>query len=231
MFMHENYQSNPGKSGVMATITGPGDPVGIERRSFAIIDSEVPEPRPFQGEEWEVARRLVHTSADFELLNLLRFSPGAVQAGVAALRSGAVIVTDTRMCQMGIPMRRLTPLGATTACYMNDPDVIATAKKLGTTRARVAVDKAASISGPVIYAVGNAPTALLRLMELMDQGTISPELVVGMPVGFVNAAESKALLFERTDTAFIGISGRKGGSALAAACLNALAELALRGTA
>lgn len=229
--MHENNQSKPGRPGSSVTISGPADPVGIERRSFAIIDSEVPEPRPFQGEEWDVARRLVHTSADFELLNLLRFSPGAVQAGVAALRSGAVIVTDTRMCQMGIPMRRLTPLGAATACYMNDPDVIAEAKKQGTTRARVAVDKATGISGPVIYAVGNAPTALLRLMELMDQGLVTPELVVGMPVGFVNAAESKALLFTRTDTAFIGISGRKGGSPLAAACLNALAELALRGTA
>lgn len=209
-------------------LSAPSDPAGIESLSFAIIDSEVPTPRPFAGGEWEVARRLIHTSADFELLKLLRFSPGAVEAGVAALRSGAVIVTDTRMCQMGIPARRLAPLGCSTVCYMNDEDVISKAKGLGATRAKIAVEKAAELAGPVIFAIGNAPTALLRLLELMDQGIVAPELVVGMPVGFVNAAESKALLIERPDTPFVSILGRKGGSPLAAACINALAELALR---
>jgi len=209
-------------------ITGPFDPAGIEKKSFAIIDSEVPEPRPFDGPRWEVARRLVHTSADFELLGLLTFSPGAVRAGVAALRSGAVVVTDTRMCQMGIPTRRLTPLGASTMCLMDDPELAAKARELGVTRARLAVEEAAKLNGPVIFAIGNAPTALLRLLELIDEGRILPELVVGMPVGFVNAAESKELLAARTDVPFIAIRGRKGGSPLAAACVNALAEMALR---
>ena len=205
----------------------PLDPAGIERRSFAIIDSEVPEPRPFQGGEWEVARRLIHTSADFELLKLLRFSPDSVHAGVSALRSGAVIVTDTRMCQVGIPSRRLDSLGCRTMCWMDDPGLAGKAKELGVTRARLAMDEAVLLPGPLVFAIGNAPTALLRLLELMDQGKLKPELVVGMPVGFVNAAESKDLLMERDDTAYISIVGRKGGSALAAACVNALAEMAL----
>jgi precorrin-8X/cobalt-precorrin-8 methylmutase len=206
------------------------DPAGIERLSFSIIDSEVPEPRPFTGGEWEVARRLVHTSADFELLDLLRFTPHAVQSGIAALRSGAIIVTDTRMCQAGIPSRRLEPLGCSTVCFMDDPGLAARARELGVTRARLAVDEAAALSEPVIYAVGNAPTALLRLLELMEEGKVRPELVIGMPVGFVNAAESKDMLLRHTGVESIVLKGRKGGSALAAACMNALAELALRAT-
>jgi len=204
------------------------DPAKIERQSFKAIEALVPEPRPFAGGEWEVARRLVHTSADFELLELLRFSARAVEAGVAALRSGAAIVTDTRMCQAGIPARRLDPLGCRTLCYMDDPDIEARARELGVTKARLAVERASEISGPVIFAVGNAPTALLRLLEMMDQGMAAPDLVIGMPVGFVNAAESKDLLLKRRDVEYIAIQGRKGGSALAAACVNALAELALR---
>lgn len=204
------------------------DPAGIERASFAIIDSEVPEPRPFQGGEWEVARRLVHTSADFDLLNLLRFSPGAVHAGVSALRSGAAIVTDTRMCQIGISEHRLQALGCRTFCWMDDPSVAARARELGVTRARLAMEEAARLEGPVVFAIGNAPTALLRLLELMDSGKLRPELVVGMPVGFVNAAESKDMLMTRRDVAYISVAGRKGGSPLAAACVNALAEMAQR---
>ena len=223
--MHDTHHTSHGGS---VSLAGPSDPDGIERRSFEIIDSEVPKPRPFQDGEWEVARRLIHTSADFELLKLLRFSPGAVEAGVAALRAGAVIVTDTHMCRMGIPERRLIPLGCSTVCFMNDLGVIAKAKEQGSTRARVAVDHAVRLPGPVIFAIGNAPTALLRLLELMDQGLAAPRLVVGMPVGFVNAAESKDLLVGRTDIPFVSISGRKGGSPLAAACVNALAEIALR---
>jgi precorrin-8X/cobalt-precorrin-8 methylmutase len=214
----------------MNTVTSgePVDPAGIERKSFAIIDSEVPEPRPFEGGEWEVVRRLIHTSADFDMLRLARFSPGAVQAGVNALRSGATIVTDTRMCQAGIPARRLDALGCRTACWMDDPGLAAKARELGVTRARLAVDEAARCEGPLVFAVGNAPTALLRLLELMDEGRVKPELVVGMPVGFVNAAESKDLLMARSDVPFICVAGRKGGSPLAAACVNALAEMALR---
>ena len=206
------------------------DPAAIERQSFAIIDAEVPKPRPFQDGQWEVARRLIHTSADFELLNLLRFSPRAVDAGVAALRSGAIVVTDTRMCQAGIPMRRLEPLGCSTVCYMDDPELAARARERGVTRASLAVDQATALEGPLIFVIGNAPTALLQLLDHMEQGLAQPELVIGMPVGFVNAAESKERLMAFQGGEFIAIKGRKGGSALAAACVNALAELALRAT-
>jgi len=204
------------------------DPAAIERLSFAVIDAETPEPRPFVGHQWEVARRLVHTSADFELLGLLRFHPRAIEAGLAALSSKATIVTDTRMAQMGIPLRRLDALGATSVCLMNDPAVTAMAAKQGVTRARVAVDMAAAIDGPVIFAIGNAPTALLRLLELMDAGQVTPALIVGMPVGFVNAAESKQALMAQSRVPYVAIEGRKGGSALAAATVNALAEIVLR---
>ena len=204
------------------------EPAAIERLSFAIIDAETPEPRPFTGHHWEVARRLVHTSADFELLSLLRFHPLAVTAGLEALRSGATIVTDTRMAQMGIPLRRLDALGATSVCLMNDPAVMARAKEQGVTRARVAMDMAANITGPVIFAIGNAPTALLRLLELLDAGQAAPALIVGMPVGFVNAAESKETLMAQDRVPYVAIAGRKGGSALAAATVNALAEIVLR---
>ncbi|WP_243439554.1 precorrin-8X methylmutase [Fundidesulfovibrio soli] len=209
-------------------IKAPMLPEEIERLSFSIIDSEVPEPRPFTGLEWEVARRLIHTSADFEMPALLRFSPGAVEAGVTALRAGATIVTDTFMCLKGIPRRRMDALGCRTVCFMEDPDVAQKARDAGTTRARMAVDAAAGLAGPLIFAVGNAPTALLRLMELMDEGRLAPALVVGMPVGFVNAAESKDMLIARGDAPYVALAGRKGGSALAAACVNALAEAALR---
>jgi precorrin-8X/cobalt-precorrin-8 methylmutase len=208
--------------------SAPTDPAGIERQSFAIIDAEVPDPRLFEGARWEVARRLVHTSADFELISLLRFSEGSVRAGVKAIRQGATIVADTRMCRVGIPERRLDPFGSRTICFMDDPEVVRRAAAAGTTRARQAVDAAAAIPGPLVFAIGNAPTALLRLMELMDEGKVRPALVIGMPVGFVNAAESKDMLMARGDVPFIAIAGRKGGSALAAACVNALAEIADR---
>ena len=210
------------------TIKPPRLPEDIERASFAIIDSEVPEPRPFSGIRWEIARRLIHTSADFEMPSLLRFHPDAVDAGLAALRKGATIVTDTFMCLKGIPRRRLEPLGCRAVCFMEDAAVAERAKREGTTRASMAVDVAAAQDGPLIFAVGNAPTALLRLMELMGAGAVRPELVVAMPVGFVNAAESKELLMQSPGAPYIALQGRKGGSALAAACLNALAEAALR---
>lgn len=204
-------------------------PMAIEERSLGIIDSEVPEPRPFQGKQWEVVRRLIHTTADFEMLDLVRFSDHAVESGLEALRAGCHIVTDTQMARMGIPMRRMEPLNSTVQCLMNDPRVIEQAKATGNTRARMAVDIAVSELQPDIFVIGNAPTALLRLLELIDEGKIMPKLIVGMPVGFVNAAESKALLEARTDLPFITIHGRKGGSTLAAATINALAEIVLRG--
>lgn len=199
-------------------------PDRIEERSLAIIDAEVGDPKPFAGLEWLVARRLVHTSADFELLSLLRFSPGAAQAGLDALRRGATVVTDTEMARCGIPLRRLNPLGCQVVCLMNDPEVVEQAAREGRTRAGLAAQKAAGLPGEKIYVVGNAPTALLALIEEIQGGRERPALVVGMPVGFVNAAESKDLLMELKDVPFVSIRGRKGGSALAASVINALAR-------
>lgn len=205
----------------------PAAPEAIEAASMAIIDAEVPEPRPFTGHQWTIVRRLIHTTADFEMLDLVRFSPGAVEAGLAALTSGVTIVTDTEMARCAMPLRRMTPLGCRVVCLLNDPEVVRIAKETGQTRAAVAVDVALdTLDGPLVFAIGNAPTALLRLLTRLDADATPPKLIVGMPVGFVNAAESKALLMTRADVPWIAISGRKGGSALAGATLNALAIIA-----
>ena len=200
-------------------------PEEIEAASLAIIDAEVPEPRPYAGPQWDIVRRLIHTTADFELLDLVRFSADAVQAGLTALDQGATILTDTEMARCASPLRRLQPFGCTVRCFMNDPGVVAAAAAAGSTRAALAVDCALDLAGPLIFAIGNAPTALLRLIKRLDGGAPPPALVIGMPVGFVNAAESKALLQTRADVPWITIKGRKGGSALAGATVNALALL------
>ena len=201
----------------------------IETESLRIIDSEVPEPRPYQGEEWQVVRRMIHTTADFEMLRLVRFHPQAIASGLQALWSGCVIVSDTEMARAGMPLRRLTPLGCSVRCLMSDPEVLALSKAQGITRARAAMDLAVATIRPAIYVIGNAPTALLRLLEHIEAGQAAPALIVGMPVGFVNAAESKALLMAQTAIPYIAIEGRKGGSALAACAINALADIALAG--
>lgn len=204
-------------------------PMDIENESMRIIESEVPEPRSFQGVEWQIVRRMIHTSADFELLDLVRFHPQAVNAGRRALAAGCRIFTDTEMARCAIPLRRMEPLGCTVTCLMNDPEVAARARLEGTTRALAAVDKAAPDMDGAIVVIGNAPTALLRLLELSSQGKACPALVVGMPVGFVNAAESKALLAAQQALPFVTIQGRKGGSPLAGCVVNALAESLLSG--
>lgn len=205
-------------------------PMEIETRSLGIIDAEVPEPRPFAGLEWEVVRRMIHTTADFELLGLVRFHPQAVQAGLNILRNGARIVTDTEMARAGIPLRRMKPLGCTVSCLMNDPRSAQMAQEHCTTRAFAAVDLAVAAEDgvPDIWVIGNAPTALIRLLEHVESGRTCPALIVGMPVGFVNAAESKELLLAQTKVPFITLQGRKGGSALAACVINALADAVLR---
>ncbi|WP_432737056.1 precorrin-8X methylmutase [Maridesulfovibrio sp. FT414] len=202
-----------------------GKPGDIEKKSFEIIDSEVPEPRKFEGLHWKIVRRMVHTTADFELIDLVRFHTQAVGQGLKALRNGCTIVTDTEMARCGIPMRRMTPLGCEVRCLMNDPEVIAAARENGTTRAQAALDVIADSMKPAIHVIGNAPTALIRMIKLIEDGSLDmPALVVGMPVGFVNAAESKAMLMEYGRIPYISIEGRKGGSALAACVVNALAE-------
>lgn len=211
------------------TPTGPTRPDDIEALSFAIIDAEVPEPRPFSGPEWSLVRRLIHTTADFELPALVRLHPRAVAAGVAALAAGATLVTDTEMARVGIPRRRVDRLGCRVVSFMNDPEVAARAGALGRTRAYAAVDRALEVLGDrnLIFVIGNAPTALFRLLQRIEAGAPAPALIIGMPVGFVNAAESKEALMAQDAIPYVTISGRKGGSTLAAATVNALAELAL----
>ncbi|MDY7038266.1 MAG: precorrin-8X methylmutase [Thermodesulfobacteriota bacterium] len=205
---------------------GPGE---IEKKSFAIIDSEIPEPRPFAGEEWHVVRRMIHTTADFELLCHIQFHPDAITAGITSMKSGCLIITDTEMARMGISKKRMEKLDCSVECYINDPVVIERALTEGRTRAAVAVDHASSNLTGNICVIGNAPTALLRLMEIIKIEQCKPALIVGMPVGFVNAGESKDILTEQGDVPYITIRGRKGGSALAACVVNQLAENILSG--
>ncbi|WP_439646690.1 precorrin-8X methylmutase [Salidesulfovibrio brasiliensis] len=170
---------------------------------------------------------MIHTTADFEMLDLVCFHPQSVANGVAALSRGGLVVTDTEMARKGIPVRRMDPLGCEVRCLMNDPRVAEAAKRNGTTRAFAAVDFALDELHPSVWVVGNAPTALIRLVDRVREGAPVPDLVVGMPVGFVNAAESKDYLMD-SSIPHIAVKGRKGGSALAACVVNALAEMALR---
>lgn len=199
----------------------------IEEQSMRIIDAEVPEPRPFDSAQWPVVRRMIHASADFELLQLVWFHPGAVSGALQALARGCPIITDTRMVAAGLSSRLYAPLGCRVQCLINDPRTMEQARSSGRTRAAAAVDVAAATSARAIWLVGNAPTALLRLLELAAAGQVQPAFIIGMPVGFVQAAESKQALMRARDLPAIVIRGRKGGSALAAAALNALAVMAL----
>jgi len=196
-------------------------PEDIETRSFAIIDAEAGD-HGFSPDVWPLVRRMIHTTADFEYLETVRIHPNAIAAGIGAIRSGQPLFTDTHMARMGIRRALLAETGAAVTCLITDSDVMIQAKKNGTTRALAAVDAAAEHMDGGIYVVGNAPTALLRLIEHITAGRIAPALVIGLPVGFVNAAESKAALLE-TDIPYITNVGRKGGSNVAASVVNALA--------
>lgn len=171
--------------------------------------------------EFSVVRRCIHTSADFDYNMNLRFSPEACKKGIRALRAGADIVTDTRMAMSGINKRRLAEYGGQVHCFIDDETVIREAKERGVTRSAICMERGAAIKKPVIFAIGNAPTALIRLYELVESGAVIPELVIGVPVGFVNVVESKEL-FMRTSVPWIIAAGRKGGSNIAAAICNAL---------
>jgi precorrin-8X/cobalt-precorrin-8 methylmutase len=198
-------------------------PQEIERLSWEIIEAEAP-AHNWPPQAWRIVRRMIHTTADFEWVTNVRMHPRAIESGLAAIRAGAVIFTDTRMAQAGISPRRLTPFGGQVRCLMDDPRVASLALEQGTTRAVAAVDLALPELEGAIYVVGNAPTALYRLLQHMAAGLARPALVVGLPVGFVNAAEAKAALAE-IDQPFITAQGRKGGSAVAACVINALAEM------
>lgn len=195
-------------------------PADIEKRSFAIITEELG-GRTFPESVAEVVKRVIHTSADFDYADNLCFSPDAVEQAKAALEAGAIIVTDTNMALAGISKPTLAKLGGMAVCLMADEDVAREAKARGVTRATVSMEHAAKLDGPLIFAIGNAPTALIRLHELIREGAVSPALVIGVPVGFVNVVESKEL-FIGGDTPYIIARGRKGGSNVAAAIVNAL---------
>ena len=199
-------------------------PAEIEGRSMELIASEMG-PNSFTAQQLPIVKRCIHTSADFDYEKNLRFTSGAVEAGLAAIRAGCTIVTDTQMARAGVNKRVLERFGGEAVCFMSDPDVAEEAKARGETRATVSMERAAALKGPVILAVGNAPTALVRACQLMDEGKFSPALVIGVPVGFVNVVESKELLCSMPGE-HIAAMGRKGGSNIAAAICNALLYLA-----
>ena len=195
-------------------------PMEIEKRSFAII-TELLGDRVFPPEQEPIIKRVIHTTADFDYADQLAFSADAVQFGLEALRRGCDIVTDTQMAKAGINKTILGRLGGQVHCFMSDADVAAEAQRRGITRAIVSMEKAAALQKPCIFAIGNAPTALIELDTLIRDGKLHPALVIGVPVGFVNVVESKNLIL-RSGVPYIVAQGRKGGSNVAAAICNAL---------
>lgn len=195
-------------------------PHEIERRSFEIITEELGDTK-LDPSVAHIVKRVIHTTADFSYAETLAFVNDAVEKGLEALKQGATIVTDTNMALAGISKPALKMLGGSAVCFIADEDIARTAKEQGTTRAVSSMEKAAALEGPVIFAIGNAPTALIRICELHAAGKIDPALVIGAPVGFVNVVESKEMLLE-TDIPAIVAQGRKGGSNVAAAMCNAL---------
>ena len=196
-------------------------PMDIEARSFEII-TELLGDRELDPENAPVIKRAIHTTADFDYADNLVFSPHAVQTGLEALRAGCDIVTDTQMAKAGINKTILGKLGGEVHCFMSDPDVAAEAKERGITRAIVSMEKAAKLGKPCIFAIGNAPTALIAIKELMEAGKLHPALIIGVPVGFVNVVESKEEIIESALAPYIVARGRKGGSNVAAAICNAM---------
>lgn len=195
-------------------------PADIEKRSFAII-TELLGDRRLDPENEPVIKRVIHTSADFDYADNLVFSENAVRKGIEALRGGCDIVTDTQMAKAGINKTILARLGGEVHCFMSDPDVSEEAKQRGITRAIVSMERAAKLPKPCIFAIGNAPTALISLHEQMAAGILHPALIIGVPVGFVNVIESKELILH-SGVPHIVARGRKGGSNVAAAICNAL---------
>lgn len=199
-------------------------PAEIEALSFRIIDEEAGD-HAYEADAWSIIRRMIHTSADFEYMQTVRLHPRAIEVGIDALRRGRNIVTDTNMARAGIRKSEIFRLGGSVECLIGDGRVAQVARESGCTRAMAAVDAAIPMMKGGIYVIGNAPTALLRLIELIQSGEAEPALVVGLPVGFVNAAESKTEL-ARLDVPHITNVGRKGGSNVAASVVNALAIMA-----
>jgi precorrin-8X/cobalt-precorrin-8 methylmutase len=199
-------------------------PDEILAESFRMIEAEVG-AHAFDAVEWPVVRRMIHASGDLELVRDVAFGAGAVAAGVRTLREGAPVVTDVRMVAAGLHRPSLEALGVGVHCFIDDAEVCRTAETTGTTRSRCAMEKAISVVGDAVYVVGNAPTALLALCAAVREGKVRPRLVVAMPVGFVAVAESKEEALA-LGVPVLAVRGRKGGSAVAAAAVNALLLLA-----
>ena len=197
----------------------PGD---IEKRSFEIISRELEERNIVLPKDQElVTKRVIHTSADFDYAETMTYSEHAVEIAKELIRDGADIVTDTNMALAGINKKVLARYGGTAHCFMADEEVAKEAKERKVTRATVSMEKAAAIAKPVIFAIGNAPTALISLYELMEQTGFRPAFLIGVPVGFVNVVAAKELIL-KTDVPHIVNRGRKGGSNVAAAICNAI---------
>ena len=194
-------------------------PMDIEKRSFEIIESEL--PHAIDPKLAPIIKRVIHTSADFEYVDTLCFSEDVVAKAHEAIKKGACIVTDTQMAKAGINKKNLAKWGGEVYCFIGDEDVAKAAKEQGGTRAAASMDKAAALGKPLIFAIGNAPTALVRICELIDEGKLKPELVIGVPVGFVNVVQSKEMIMKEP-VPYIVARGRKGGSNVAACIVNAL---------
>lgn len=202
------------------------DPQAVEEASFKIIDQEVG-THSFSPGQWSVVRQVIHATADYDYAHNMIFHPAAVEAGMAAVRFGADIVADSQGVDVGIAKDRLRKYGGTVWCFISDEDVILRSKEENLSRAAVSMRKAAETSDGSIYVIGNAPAALLELIRLVREGKAKPSLVIGVPVGFVGAAEAKEALLS-ISTPFITCRGPKGGSPVAAAIMNALSLLATR---
>lgn len=195
-------------------------PEEIETRSFEIITEELGDISLISGTE-AIVKRCIHTSADFDYATNLCFSKGVVEKALEAIKQGACIVTDTQMVKAGINKKELEKYGGEVYCFISDEDVAMAAKENASTRAAASMEKATQLDKPLIFAIGNAPTALIKLYELAEEREWSPKLVIGVPVGFVNVVQSKELIM-KSDIPFIVAKGRKGGSNIAACICNAL---------
>lgn len=204
----------------MIEFVKPGE---IEARSFEIISEELSERKiTLAPENKDVIMRVIHTTADFDFASTLKFSADAVKIARTLIAEGADIVTDTNMAKAGINRRSLEAFGGRVHCFMADEDVAEEAGKRGLTRAAVSMERAAALGKKVIYALGNAPTAMLSLYDMMKNGIYRPDFLIGVPVGFVNVVQAKELFLEYGKIPYIINAGRKGGSTVAAAICNAL---------
>lgn len=201
------------------------DPKAIEDTSMDIIENELPELKGLPEGERQVIKRIIHTTGDVNIAPLVKIHPDAVEAGIKAIRAGRPVFTDVQMLRAGISPVKLDQFKMETICLIKDPEVAAEAKRTGRTRAMVAMSVAAPKLDGGIIAIGNAPTALFELCDMIKEGKIKPALVIGTPVGFVGAKESKEVLVEMS-VPYITVTGTRGGSTIAVAALNALLKLA-----